>query len=296
MRTFLNFPRVRPDEVRGLDAVVFGIPFDKLSFTRRGSKYAPDAIRRASRIYSGWIPELHVDISEKAVGDSGNVKLPLFGKSRYFSAIMRYSQTISSSEVPFVALGGDHSITLPIIRSLTKDRERLGLLWLDAHLDFMKEYPKGYTISHATVLRRIVEMCGIDPHKVVVLGFRGYASVPYEYDDAKRFGIEIIGPRALKENVHGVLKKISEKFEDVDGVYISLDVDVIDPAWAPAVSTPEVGGLAPTDVIMIIRGVDCEIVGCDLVEVTPPYDRGGITCLLGAILVIELLARLCRNK
>ncbi|MHA1595469.1 MAG: agmatinase [Candidatus Baldrarchaeia archaeon] len=296
MVTFLNFPRVRLDEIRGLQAIIIGVPFDRLCFSRKGSKKAPDAIRRASLIYSGWIPDLDIDVCEGSIGDAGNLKFAFFFSiNRCLSLIEDAFMRISSEGVPFVAMGGDHSISFPIIRGISKNVGSLGILWLDAHLDFMKEYPRGFRLSYATVLRNIIEKCNVNPRNIAVIGFRGYSTVPNEYRDARKLGLNVISSDVVKKDIRMIIRKITEIFEDTDVVYVSLDVDVIDPAWAPGVSNPEPAGLSPTELITLIRGIRGDVVGFDLVEVTPTYDSNGITCSLCSIFIIEMLARILQT-
>lgn len=296
MHTFLEFPKVEIDEIKGLDAVIFGIPFDDLSTYRRGPKYAPQAIRKASDCYDPYVPDLDFDFSSFSIADLGDVHLDSSDPLENLSRVENFVDSICKENVRFVAFGGDHSITLPIIKSLSKRFKKVGLIWIDAHLDFWEEYPDGVKISHATVLKRILETTNVSPKNVINFGFRAFGSSPTEKRDAERFGVKVISTKTLFQET--TLKQISamvgELSESVEVLHVSIDMDVLDPAFAPGVTNPEPGGISTRDLFNLIEIVGCHTSSFDIVELAPPYDVSEVTAHTAAAITIQMLGTMLK--
>ena len=291
MYTFLGFPKVAIDEIKELDAVIFGVPFDDLSTYRKGPKYAPKAIRKASECYDPYVPDLDFDFSNFNIADLGDVKLGSNDPLENLSKIEDFANSICRERVRFAVFGGDHSVTLPIAKALSKNFKKVGLIWIDAHLDFWEEYPEGIKISHATVLKRILETTNISAKNVINLGFRAYGSAPYEKRYAEKYGVKIISTKDLfkKETLRQIDTIVKEISENVEALHVSIDIDVLDPAFAPGVTNPEPGGISTRDLLNILEIIGRYNFSFDVVELAPPYDISEITAHAATVITIQAL-------
>ena len=285
----MGFPKVKIDEIRGLDIVIFGVPFDDLSTYRKGPRYAPQAIRKASECYDPYIPDLDFDFSNFNIADLGDIKLSSEDPLESLSKIEEFTNIICEENVRFAVFGGDHSITLPIVKALSRSFEKVGLIWIDAHLDFWEEYPKGTKISHATVLKRILETSSIEAKNVINLGFRAYGSAPYEKRDAEKRGIKIISTKNLlqKKALKQIETTVRELSENVEVLHVSIDMDVLDPAFAPGVTNPEPGGISTRDLLNILEIIGRYNFSFDVVELAPPFDVSEITAHAAATIATQ---------
>lgn len=298
MSTFLGFPKVKIDEIRGLDVVIFGVPFDDLSTYRKGPRYAPQAIRKASEGYDPYIPDLDFDFSNLNIADLGDLKLDLGDPLKSLSKIEDFTNVICREKVRFAVFGGDHSITLPIVKALSKNLKKIGLIWIDAHLDFWEEYPEGTKISHATVLKRIFETSNIEAKNVINLGFRAYGSAPYEKRDAEKRGIKIISTKNLlqRETLKQIEATVRELSENIEILHVSIDMDILDPAFAPGVTNPEPGGISTRDLLNILEIIGRYAFSFDVVELAPPYDVSEITVHTAAAITIQMLGVMLKSS
>lgn len=262
--------------------VIFGVPYDSTSSFRFGSRLAPAEIRKASWNFESFDIFTSIDLSEIPIHDLGNLEVEDKSVLEMVQEVERVSERIIRKGKFPIALGGEHSISIGVVEGL-KDAF---ILVLDAHLDFRERYEDN-PYSHACTIRRITDRVGVD--NVLAVGIRSAGRD--ELDDARREGLRFMTSRDLrKEGAEGVMDRISG-----DKVYISLDFDVIDPSFAPGVSTPEPFGLRPDEVIEIIKGLSDRICGFDLVEVCPAYDTG-ITSVLAAKIVRMVISEVWKNK
>jgi len=289
--TFMLLPH-RPDPA-GLDVALLGIPYDGGTSYRPGARHGPRHVREQSSLIRPWNPVLQVSPFEKLrVADHGDVDVVPISIEATFAAIEREIDTLAVGGVTPVSVGGDHSITLPILRSLSRRHGRLGLVHFDAHPDTWDEY-FGSRYFHGTTFRRAVEENLIDGRRVIQIGIRGPLYGADDFDFHREHGLEAIRVEAIKE--HGTAWVV-ERLRRLSGgpVYCSFDIDAVDPAYAPATGTPEVGGLTSFEALSLVRGLrGLDLVGADVVEVSPPFDGPGqITSLLAANLLFELLSLL----
>lgn len=256
---------------------IFGVPYDGTTTYRPGARFAPNAIRQASYNFETYHMDLGVDLGEARFCDLGN--LQEMGRSEgMVKEVGDFSRLLVAEDKITVMLGGEHSITAPCVRA----HGRPGYVVLDAHMDFRESY-LGDGNSHACVTRRVVEKVGVN--RCLAVGVRSYSK---EEADA----MEDLGPKHFTsyDVLDGGLDGILEAFEDLpEVVYLSLDMDVVDPAYAPAVGNPEPFGLTPLHIKQIIGALGDRISGFDITEVSPPWDDG-ITAALGARFVREVLA------
>jgi agmatinase len=282
--TFLGIDRDDP----GSPVCIGGIPFDLGTTNRVGARFGPSAIRQASRMLGDGDHPVHwINPSTQALADIGDFAIALGDITASLAKIEEQAARIKH----LVALGGDHGITLPLLRALAKRQDAPALIHFDAHVDTWSEN-FGQAYAHGTVFYHALSERLIQPRRMVQVGLRS----PVEravHDWTLAQGVTMI----TAQNVHeqGPVA-ISEQIRKVIGeapVYLSFDIDVLDPAFAPGTGTPEVGGLASWQAQAVIRRLQgLQFVGMDLVEVCPPYDVAEITALAGATIVWEYLSLL----
>jgi guanidinopropionase len=284
--SFMRLPFAQPKEV---DIALVGVPFDGGTTNRTGARHGPREIRNQSSLVrrvhhvTGVSP---FDILR--IGDCGDAPVnPLSIEDSLRTIEAHFADIRRSAAVP-LAVGGDHLITLPILRGLIGDGP-VGLIHFDAHTDTYDSF-FGSSYNHGTPFRRAIEEGLLDPKRMVQIGLRGAISHRSNYDFAKDAGIRII---FIEELIERGIRDIMSEARSIIGseaTYVSFDIDVIDPAIAPGTGTPEIGGLTTREAQAMIRLLrPLNIVGADLVEVSPPLDPSGGTALTGAVLMFELL-------
>jgi len=293
--TFMLLPYRR--DAAGLDVALVGIPYDGGTSYRPGARHGPRHIREQSSMIRPWNPVLQVSPFEKLrVADYGDVDVVPISIEGTFAAIERETNQLVAEGVIPMSVGGDHSITLPILRSLARRHGRVGLIHFDAHPDTWDEY-FGSKYFHGTTFRRAVEENLIDGQRVVQIGIRGPLYGADDFDFHREHGLEAIRIETVKERGTAW---VVERLRRLAGgpVYCSFDIDAVDPAYAPATGTPEVGGLTSFEALSLVRGLrGLDLVGADVVEVSPPFDGPGqITSLLAANLLFELLSVFALRK
>ncbi len=287
--SFMRLPVIR--DPAALDVALLGVPYDGGTSYRPGARYGPRAVREQSSLIRPWNPVLRVAPFERLrVADAGDVDVVPISIERTFEAIEAEVEPLVAGGVIPLAVGGDHSITLPILRRLAARHGPLGLVHFDAHPDTWDEY-FGSKHFHGTTFRRAVEEGVVDGRRVIQIGIRGPLYAEDDFDFHREHGLEAIRVEAVKERGTAW---VAERLQRLAGgpVYCSFDIDAVDPAYAPATGTPEVGGLTSWEALVLVRALrGIRLVGADLVEVSPLYDGPGqITSLLAANLVFELLS------
>ncbi|MBI4362345.1 MAG: agmatinase [Euryarchaeota archaeon] len=257
--------------------VLYGAPWDSTQCFRSGSRRAPEAMREASYNYETWLDAYRVDLAEVPVCDLGDLS-PEEGEEPLFSDLQSTQQEIvGAGKIP-ILLGGEHSVSGPAARAMPKG---VHAVVLDAHLDFRRDY-QGTPNSHACTVRRITEHLGVE--RATVVGVRSGARE--EYEDARRQRLAFL-PAEECRDAEGLRRALDARTGD-SPVYLSIDMDVFDPAYAPGVGNPEPFGLAPGLVRALVVHLAPRLAGLDITEVTPDHDQG-VTALLGAKLVREFL-------
>ena len=274
----------------GLDAAFIGIPLDIGTSLRSGTRFGPRQLRSESvmirpyNMATGAAP-----FDSLSVADLGDVAINTFNLLDTVRLIEEHYDRVLEHDVTPLTLGGDHTLTLPILRAMKKKYGKIGLVHVDAHAD-VNEHMFGEKIAHGTTFRRAVEEGLLDCDRVVQIGLRAQGYAADDFDWCREQGFRVV--QAEKCWHQSLTPLMAEVRERVGGgpVYLSYDIDSIDPAWAPGTGTPEIGGLTTIQALEIIRGCrGLDLVGCDLVEVSPPYDTTGNTALLGANLLYEML-------
>ncbi len=272
----MNFPDYFADadsNFNEAEFVIFGVPYDKTSSFRFGASEAPNEIRRASWNFETFDLKTGVDFREIKVHDYGNINVKNDSPETMVKKVREFTSMLIEKKKFIVALGGEHSITMGIIQALPKD---IAVLSLDAHIDFRNKY-ENEPFNHACVLRRVAEK--IDIRNIAVLGIR--SAEKEEFEDAKKQNLFYIDSFTIREK--GIKKALDEVKNHLNNksVYLTLDIDVLDPSYAPGTSTPEPFGLTSFDILECIEMFSSQLIGFDLVEVCPSYDNGE-TALLAA--------------
>jgi len=268
--------------------IVVGVPYDGTTTFRTGARFAPESIRRVSGNMETYSLRANLDLEDVKIHDLGNV-LCIHGDhnvtlKRIESVV---SDLISQNKTP-VIIGGEHSITYASVKACCAEV----VISFDAHADMRDQYPLGLTNTHATVMRRLSELLG--PKNIIEIGVRGLCKEELNY--LKKSGILYFTPKHLKTlTIYEVTKLIQSHISRVNRVYISIDVDVLDPSIAPGVSNPEPEGLTATTLLDIVEEiVSNKVVGFDVVEVCPPYDLNETTSIQAAHIIFETIALLSK--
>ena len=274
----------------GLDACFVGVPLDIGTSNRSGTRFGPRQIRAESALLRPYnMATRAAPFDSLRVADIGDVPTNPYDLKKSVAIIEAAYDAILAVGCRPLTLGGDHTITLPILRAMRKRYGPVGLVHVDAHAD-INEAMFGEAIAHGTPFRRAVEEGLLDTGRVVQVGLRGTGYAADDFDWPRRQGFRVV---QAEECWHQSLAPLmAEVREQVGGgpVYLSFDIDSLDPAFAPGTGTPEIGGLTVMQGLEIVRGCrGLDLVGCDLVEVSPPYDPAGTTALVGANLLFEML-------
>lgn len=291
VRTFARLPSVElpHDDV---DAAVLGVPFDTATSYRSGARFGPEAIRAASALLRPYHPPLDIDVfGTLSVVDGGDIAITPGNAVRTTEQIDAALRPVLEAGIVPVVLGGDHSIVLGELRAHAAVHGPVALVLLDAHADTWDAY-YGERYFHGTPFRRAVEEGLIDTQRSVLAGMRGPLYAPSDLDDARAMGFEIIvgdDLRRMDPAEYGA--RVRARVGD-GPAYLSFDIDVLDPAFAPGTGTPEVSGLLPHEALAFLRALaGMAFTGYDVVEVSPAYDGPGqVTALHAAAIAYELLA------
>ncbi len=292
--TFARLPYTQ--SLAGVDVAVFGVPFDGGTTFRPGARFGPQGIRQASRLLRSYNYALDVQpFDDLSVIDYGDVAVIPFDIGDTFATVERDVAALYDRDVFPLAMGGDHSVGLPLLRACARKHGPVSLVQLDSHPDTWEDvFGKRY--SHATVMKRAIEENLIDPYRSVQVGIRSSLPNRDDLDRTRALGITIVTVEQLFER--GIRDVAAEVLNRVGNeVYFSFDVDFVDPAYAPGTGTPEVGGPSSRQVLDLIRELKAlPIVAFDLVEVSPPYDHAEATSMLAANVIFEVLSILAWQR
>lgn len=286
--TMMRLPAA--DSPAGLDAAFVGIPMDIGTSNRPGTRLGPRAIRDESRMLRPFnLATGAAPFESMQIADIGDVPINTFDLKKSVDIIAAYYDNVLAHDVAPITLGGDHTLTLPILRAMAKKHGPVGLVHVDAHAD-INEQMFGETIAHGTPFRRAVEEGLLDCQRVAQIGLRGTGYAPDEFDWSREQGFRVV---PAEQCWHRSLTPLMDEIRDQVGggpVYLSFDIDSLDPAYAPGTGTVEIGGLTIPQGLEIIRGLrGLDLVGADLVEVSPAYDANNQTSIVAANLAYEML-------
>ena len=287
--TFALLPR--RDEVTRCDVAVVGVPFDSGTSYRPGARFGPAAVRQGSRLLRPWHPGLGVaPFGEQQVADAGDIACNPFDISEAVRQIEAAAAGLLAGAGHLLAIGGDHTIAYPLLRVTRQRFGPVALVHFDAHLDTWQTY-FGAPLTHGTPFRRAAEEgLFLEQHSMHV-GIRGPLYAASDLEEDAELGFQIVTAMETERiGIDGVTTAIRERVAGRP-LYISIDIDVLDPAHAPGTGTPEAGGLTSREVLGILRGLaGTRLVGADVVEVAPAYDHAEMTTVAAAHICYELLA------
>jgi agmatinase len=296
--TFARLPRLDQVELGGqADVAIVGIPFDSGVSYRPGARFGPSHIRESSRLLRPYNPALQVPVfANQQVADAGDIAVNPFDINEAITAVERGARALLE-RAPFVlTLGGDHTIALPLLRAVSAVHGPVAVVHFDAHLDTWDTY-FGAAYTHGTPFRRAAEENLLDQTGCLHAGIRGPLYSSADLTEDADLGFQVVSaPEMESLGVSGLAERIAARVGDRP-VYVSVDIDVLDPAHAPGTGTPEAGGLTSRELLATLRSfASLNLVGADIVEVAPAYDHAQLTGIAAAHVAYELLSTLAARK
>ncbi len=292
--TFARLPAL--SEVTDYDVAVVGVPFDSGTTYRPGARFGPQAIRAASRLLRRYHPQQDTEpFHTHQVVDAGDIACNPFSIGESIASVEAGADALLANGSRIVTLGGDHTIALPLLRSVHRRHGRIAVIHFDAHLDTWDTY-FGAPYTHGTPFRRAYEEGLLVQDHCAHVGIRGSLYGREDLVEDRSMGFEVTSTYDLDEiGAAGVIDRIRRRVNGYS-IYLSIDIDVLDPAFAPGTGTPEIGGFSSRELATILRGLKrLPIVGLDVVEVAPAYDHAEVTALAAANLVYEVLGLMTTN-
>ena len=287
--TYARLPR--PDQVPAWDVAVVGAPFDIGTSYRPGARFGPIGIRQGSRTIRNWHPDLEIrPFGTQQVVDAGDIACSTYVIADALIAIESAARELTTGDQRIVTLGGDHTIAYPLLRAAASKHGPVALVHFDAHVDTYNTYMDA-PFTHGTPFRRAAEEGLFIPGSSMHVGIRGSKYGPEDLGEDAGFGFSVLGTSEIDSiGIDGYVTRIREQAGD-HPLYLSIDIDVLDPAFAPATGTPEIGGFSSRELIGILRGLrGLDLIGADVVEVAPAYDHADITSIAAANVVYELIS------
>jgi agmatinase len=289
IKTFMRLPHLKTTE--GVDIAIIGVPFDTGASYRVGARFGPEAIRSVSALLRHHNEVLNVSIFDHcSVVDYGDLPVnPGYIEDSY-KMIEDGIKPVLEGDVTPILLGGDHSVTLPELRAIVKKHGPVALIQFDSHTDTGNQrFGRKYT--HGTPFRRAIEEGLLLVENSIQVGMRGSVYEQTSLDDARKLGFDLVTTVEIQDTgIDALIKRIHDRVGDAK-VFVSFDIDFVDPAYAPGTGTPEVGGFTSSEALRIVRGLKgLNFVGFDLVEVLPQYDPALVTALLASNLVYEFMS------
>ncbi len=297
--TFMRLPHVTlmDARVKDVDIGVIGVPWDSGTTNRPGPRHGPRQLRDASTMIraehpvSGMRPFEAMNIAD--LGDVGPNPADIIDSMERITAF--YNLVKDAGIIPMTA-GGDHLTSLPVLRALAKEAP-VGMVHFDSHTDLFHSYFGGTMYTHGTPFRRAVEEELLDPKRVIQIGIRGTQYDSEDLDFAKSVGIRVIKIEEFHDRGVADVMREAREIVGTDPTYLSYDIDFVDPTFAPGTGTPEVGGPNSYQALQVVRELDgLNLIGADLVEVSPPFDPSGGTAFLGVSIMFEILCQLSASR
>lgn len=297
--TFMRLPHVTlmDARVKDVDIGVIGVPWDSGTTNRPGPRHGPRQLRDASTMIraehpvSGMRPFEAMNIAD--LGDVGPNPADIIDSMERITAF--YNLVKDAGIIPMTA-GGDHLTSLPVLRALAKEAS-VGMVHFDSHTDLFHSYFGGTMYTHGTPFRRAVEEELLDPKRVIQIGIRGTQYDSEDLDFAKSVGIRVIKIEEFHDRGVADVMREAREIVGTDPTYLSYDIDFVDPTFAPGTGTPEVGGPNSYQALQVVRELDgLNLIGADLVEVSPPFDPSGGTAFLGVSIMFEILCQLSASR
>lgn len=296
--TFMRLPHIDMDhpDFADVQIAMFGVPWDGGTTNRPGPRHGPRQLRDLSTMIRAMNAATGVKPFELVrCADIGDSPINPADLNDALKRVTDFASKVVDHKKVTMAAGGDHLISLPLLRAHGRNGP-VGMVHFDAHTDLFKSYFGGYQYTHGTPFRRAIEEGVLDPKRTIQIGIRGTAYDSEDMDFGRSVGVTII---QIEEYVDRGWRDVMAQAREIIGdqpTYVSFDIDVLDPAFAPGTGTPEIGGIDPLSAQRMIRALDgAHLIGADLVEVSPPFDESGGTAWVGANMIFELLCVLARS-
>ena len=289
LATMMRLPAA--SSAAGLDAAFVGVPLDIGTSNRTGARFGPRQIRAESALLRPYnMATGAAPFDTLQVADLGDVPINTYSLEKSLIIIKRFYDDVITADCRPLTLGGDHTIALPILRAVASKHGPVALVHVDAHADVNDEM-FGEAVAHGTPFRRAVEEGLLACDKVWQIGLRGTGYAADDFDWPRQQGFTVVQAHEVwYRSLAPLMSEVRQRIGDRHPVYITFDIDGVDPSYAGGTGTPEIGGLTVPQALEVIRGCrGLNVVGCDLVEVAPPYDPSGNTALLAANLLYEML-------
>ena len=293
--TFARLPRI--DEVARADVAIVGVPFDSGVSYRPGARFGPSHIRESSRLLRPYNPAMGVSpFATQQVVDAGDLAANPFSIDEAITSIERGARSLLERVPHLLTLGGDHTIALPLLRAMAGVHGPVAVVHFDAHLDTWDTY-FGAEYTHGTPFRRASEEGLLDRSGCLHVGIRGPLYSEADLSEDSGLGFQVVSaPEVDHLGVTGIVQRIADRVGDRP-VYVSVDIDVLDPAHAPGTGTPEAGGLSSRELLAVLRSFGTlNLIGADIVEVAPSYDHAQITGIAAAHVGYELVSALAAGR
>lgn len=294
--TYARLPRL--DQVAGAGIKVVGVPFDAGVSYRPGARFGSNHVRESSRLLRPYNPAMDISPFENVqVADAGDMAVNPFNINEAIETIQQNALDLTADGASLMTIGGDHTIALPLLRAAAERAgEPVAMLHFDAHLDTWDTY-FGAEYTHGTPFRRAVEEGILDTEAISHVGTRGPLYGKKDLEDDKRFGFGIVtSSDVYYQGVAEIVAKLRDRIGNRP-LYISVDIDVLDPAHAPGTGTPEAGGITSRELLEILRGMrGMNLVGADLVEVAPAYDHAEMTGVAGSHVAYDLVSLMADRR
>jgi agmatinase len=269
--------------------VVFGVPFDFTSSYRTGARFMTNAVRQASLNVETYSFRAGNNLEDLPLHDAGDLHISMNPRKTVDMCQMVVEDILAAGKVP-IAIGGEHTITLGILKGYVEKAKQTAVVSFDAHLDLRKEF-LDVKLNHASFMRYVNEE--VKPAKIIEVGTRSVCEDELKY--AKKVGIDFVSTQQIKkEGVAQIVQKLKEQLAPYESIYLSIDMDVLDPAFAPAVQNPEADGISTSDLLDIVCSLcDKRVVGFDVLEIAPIYDQG-ISAIAAAKVMFEMLCHIAK--
>jgi guanidinopropionase len=288
--TFFRLPHVAIEQADDIDIGIVGIPWDGGTTNRPGPRHGPRQMRDQSSMVRRMHQTSHIVPYDLAnIADLGDASVNPADVNDALQRVEAHFAGLKAKNIRPLAAGGDHLCSLPILRALGKQKP-VGMIHFDAHTDLYDSYFDGFKYTHGTPFRRAIEEGVLDPRRTVQIGLRGSMYDLDDFDYGAKMGVRMIrieeamekGPKAIMAEARAIVGD--------DETYVSFDIDMLDPAYAPGTGTPEIGGFTTFQAQQMLRELGgLNIVGADVVEVSPPFDPSGMTAYVGCVMMFEIL-------
>jgi len=294
--TFFRLPHVPLDEASELDIGIVGIPWDSGTTNRPGPRHGPRQMRDTSSMVRRMHQTFHTVPYDLAnVADLGDCSVNPASVDDSLTRITGYFKKLVAKGIRPLSAGGDHLCSLPVLRAVGEKRP-VGMVHFDAHTDLYDSYFGGFKYTHGTPFKRAIEEGILDPKRTIQIGLRGSMYDLDDFEFGEKAGVRLMRIEEAKELGPKKVMEIARKVAGDGPTYVSFDIDMLDPVYAPGTGTPEIGGFTTFEAQQLVRGLrGLNIIGADVVEVSPPFDASGLTAYAGSTMMFEILCSMAED-